>query len=76
MGKNWEVLSMDERSEEMFNSWMAPKDVSFESSEAQTAYKKRTKRIKDVIELKVPDRVPFWFSGCWVFPLPVYRHYF
>ena len=68
MEKKWESLSPDERSEEMFEQWMAPKEVAFKSQEAKKAYEKRAKRIKDTIRLKVPDRVPFWFMNADFFP--------
>ena len=31
-------------------------------------YKEREKRVKDAIQLKVPDRVPFWFQDLSFFP--------
>jgi uroporphyrinogen-III decarboxylase len=68
MEKEWETLSPDERSEEMFKQWMTPKEVAFENQEAKAAYEKRAKRIKDAIRLKVPDRVPFWFMDAGFFP--------
>jgi len=59
MQKKWEELSPEEKSEEMFKSWLSPKDVKFVSPEAEKAYKERITRIKDAIQLKkVPDRVP------------------
>ena len=67
MDKQWELLSTDERSEEMFKQWMNPK-VEFKNQEAKEAYEKRTKRIKDTIRLTVPDRVPFWFMCADFFP--------
>jgi hypothetical protein len=33
-------------------------DIQFKNAEAEEAYKKRARRIADVIQLKVPDRVP------------------
>ncbi|MBW1862570.1 MAG: uroporphyrinogen decarboxylase [Deltaproteobacteria bacterium] len=68
MEKEWEALSSDERSEEMFKSWITPKDVNFENGEAKKAYEERAKRIKDTIQLKVPDRIPFWFMDAGFFP--------
>ena len=59
MQKKWEELSPEEKSEEMFKSWLSPKDVKFVSPEAEKGYKERITSVKDAIQLKkVPDRVP------------------
>ena len=59
MQKKWEELSPEEKSEEMFKSWLSPEGVKFASPETEKAYKERITRIKDAIQLKkVPDRVP------------------
>ena len=42
----------------MFQSWLTPKGIDFISPEAKKAYRERVTRIKDAIQLKVPDRVP------------------
>jgi uroporphyrinogen-III decarboxylase len=68
MENEWESLSPDERSEEMFNKWLYPKDVAFKNHEAKESYEKKAKRIVDAIRLKVPDRVPFWFMNADFFP--------
>lgn len=55
---NWLTLSPQEKREARFAAWMATEGREFTSPEAEAAYKRRTQRIKDVIDLKKPDRVP------------------
>jgi hypothetical protein len=56
--ENWNQLSSDERREARFASWMSTAGRTFASSEAEKEYVRRAQRIKDVIDLKKPDRVP------------------
>ena len=63
MEKKWEEMSADEKQEEQFRKLLTPKDpegkdLKFQGSEAEVAYKASINRIKDVIQLKKPDRVP------------------
>ncbi len=59
MQEQWEELTMDEKQERMFEAWLSPKDIEFNSPEAEQAYKERVTRIKDAVQLqKLPDRVP------------------
>jgi len=58
MSKEWERMSPEERREARFQSWLDPKKINFESPEARAAYQARVSRLKDVIRLQVPDRVP------------------
>ncbi len=64
MAKEWADMMSDERQEEMFVSWLAPKDpegkdLKFQSPQAEKAYKERITRIKDAVQMKkLPDRVP------------------
>ncbi len=59
MEKQWEDMSSDEKQEALFARWMSPEGVEFVSPEAEKAYKERTTRFKDAIQLKKkPDRVP------------------
>jgi len=51
-------LSPEANLEEMFQSWLAPQGIDFISPEAEKAYRERATRIKDALQLKVPDRVP------------------
>lgn len=46
------------KTEESLALWCSAPNIEFKSKEAEEAYKKRTKRIADAIQLKVPDRVP------------------
>lgn len=48
MGKTGEILEL----------WCSAQGIEFINTEAEEAYKGRAKRIADVIQLKVPDRVP------------------
>jgi len=59
MDKKWEDLSADERYEEMFQRWYAADEVEFVDSAAEERYKKALTRLKDAIQLRVPDRVPY-----------------
>lgn len=56
--ENWNKLSPEARREARFAAWMSTAGREFTSSEAKKEYELRTRRIKDVIELKKPDRVP------------------
>ncbi|MFC1948714.1 uroporphyrinogen decarboxylase family protein [Chloroflexota bacterium] len=59
MKEQWEELSADEKQEELFEKWISPGDIEFDSPQAEKQYKERTSRIKDAIQLKkLPDRVP------------------
>jgi hypothetical protein len=58
LNKEETVLSPEAKLEEIFESWLAPQGIDFISPEAEKAYQKRATRIKDAIQLKVPDRVP------------------
>ncbi len=53
-------LSPEEKLERMFESWLSPQRIDFISSDAEKAYRERVTRIKDVLELKVPDRIPIY----------------
>jgi hypothetical protein len=58
LNKEKAVLSSEAELEEMFGSWLAPQGIDFISREAEKAYRERATRIKDAIQLKMPDRVP------------------
>ena len=47
-----------DKTQEMLENWCSAPGVTFKSSEAEEAYKKRAKRIADATQLKVSDRVP------------------
>lgn len=63
MTDKWSDLRSEERHERMFKAWLSPPGIAFESPEAEKAYHDRITRVKDVIQLKVPDRVPVYTSG-------------
>ncbi len=46
------------KTQEMLDLWCSAPDIEFVDSEAEEAYKSRTRRIADAIQLKTPDRVP------------------
>jgi hypothetical protein len=58
LNKEKAVLSSEAALEEMFGSWLAPQGIDFISRETEKAYRERATRIKDAIQLKMPDRVP------------------
>ncbi|MFC1532847.1 uroporphyrinogen decarboxylase family protein [Thermodesulfobacteriota bacterium] len=43
---------------ETLQTWCSGQNVNFIDENAEEAYKKRAQRVSDVIQLKVPDRVP------------------
>jgi len=48
-----------DKTQEQLDLWCSAPGIEFVSKEAEEAYKKRTRRIADAIQLKKPDRVPF-----------------
>jgi len=48
-----------DKTQEQLESWCSAPGIEFVSKEAEEAYKKRTRRIANAIQLKKPDRVPF-----------------
>jgi len=51
-----EEMTAGEKRKQLFQMWQNP-DVKFKNSAARQAYQERTQRLKDAIEMKVPDRV-------------------
>jgi hypothetical protein len=47
-----------DKTQERLEQWCSGQGIAFKDSEAEEAYKKRTRRIADVVQLKTPDRVP------------------
>lgn len=47
-----------DKTAEMLDSWCAAPGAGFIDEKAEEAYKRRTRRVADVIRLNVPDRVP------------------
>ena len=56
-------LRSEEKQEEMFEAWFSSTEITFENPEAEKAYHDRITRVKDAIQLKVPDRVPVYISS-------------
>ncbi|UCG88749.1 MAG: uroporphyrinogen decarboxylase [Gemmatimonadota bacterium] len=55
--ENWGELTARERQDARINSW-ALAQIEFASTEAEQGYRKRTQMIKNVVQLKKPERVP------------------
>ena len=61
MEKLWTEMNSEEKRQARFDKWMNPKDVDWESPEAEKAYKARVTRLIDAICLeKCPDRIPLF----------------
>lgn len=58
------------KTQEMLDLWCSAPDIEFISVEAEEAYKSRTKRIADAIQLKTPDRVPI--TPMWEYYYAIY----
>ena len=57
--KQWAELTSDEKQENLFQKWLSPEGIAFNSPETEKAYQARVTKIKDAIQMKkVPDRVP------------------
>jgi uroporphyrinogen-III decarboxylase len=56
-------LRSEEKQEKIFKKCFSPPGIAFESPEAEKAYHDRITRVKDVIQLRVPDRVPVYTSS-------------
>jgi hypothetical protein len=59
MEKQREALSPEQKYEDMFRGWYAAEGVEFVDDTAEKRYQDALIRLKDVIQLRVPDRVPF-----------------
>ena len=55
---NWRRLARQQHREERFASWMSTDGKPLETAEAKANYRQRTQRVKDIIGLQKPDRVP------------------
>ncbi|MFC1845783.1 uroporphyrinogen decarboxylase family protein [Chloroflexota bacterium] len=62
MTDNRSQPSPEQRSEEMFNSWLSPRGIEFASPDAEKSYRERVNRLIKVIRLEIPDRVPVYPS--------------
>lgn len=54
---NWNELTLEEKQEARLEPWLSP-EAEFATSEAEEAYQRRTRRLRDVLQLRKPDRVP------------------
>ena len=59
-------MTPEEKKEERFAVLLSAKGVRFQSPEAEASFKANVKRLKDVIQLKKPDRVPVLILGTFV----------
>jgi len=57
MEKNWADLSPEEKRAERFNRWLHP-SIQFPDESIARNYRERVQRLIDVVQLKIPDRVP------------------
>jgi len=56
--KDWGRLSPDQKREALFEAWLSPEGMEFNTPEAEKAYRERVARIRDAALLRKPDRVP------------------
>jgi hypothetical protein len=49
---------MGDKTQENLEQWCAGEGIGFINAKAEDAYKERAQRIADVIQLRIPDRVP------------------
>jgi hypothetical protein len=54
------IQSRQDKMDLMFDSWLNGQRLDFVNPEAEKAYKDRVLRMKDVVQLKVPDRIPIY----------------
>lgn len=59
--ENWNTLTPDEKFEARLVGWQSTEGRSFATPEAAQTYQRRAQRLKDVIRLKKPDRIPCLF---------------
>ncbi len=58
LDSNWSKLTPEQKREKRFDLLLNPKDVKFDSPQAEKNFKIRTQRIIDAYKVKEPDRVP------------------
>jgi len=56
-------LSAESKLEENFKIWFSPHGIEFKSVEAEKAYHDRINRLRNAIQLKLPDRVPIYANS-------------
>lgn len=55
---NWKKMTATERREARYAAWMATEGKPMATPEAVATYTRHTQRVKDIMDLKKPDRVP------------------
>ena len=58
MNTQTEKLAQSEKFEIRFAEWSSPEGLEFANSEAKRAYQDRVQMVKDVVQLKKPERIP------------------
>jgi hypothetical protein len=58
MDAQWQKLTPHEKLEARFKDFLSPQGVQFASPEVEQAYQRRVQMIRDVVQLKKPERVP------------------
>lgn len=62
---NWNELTWQEKRELRLQSWINPKNVKWESKEAEANYKARATRMAKAATMQIPDRVPCAVPAGW-----------
>jgi hypothetical protein len=55
---NWNSLTAAQKRAIRLDAWARGDGITFDTPEAQAKYRERSKRFRDALELKIPDRVP------------------
>lgn len=65
LAENWDMMTPDEKFEARLAAWTSTEGKAFATPEAAALYEERAKRLADVVQLKQPDRVPYYsnFGG-------------
>lgn len=72
MDKKWAEMTPAEKRDSRFKKWSAAEGITFESPDAEAAYRKAIERCRDVMTLeKIPDRIPVLAMGTFM-PTHVY----
>jgi hypothetical protein len=59
MDDQQEMRTPDQKYEAMFQRWYAADEVDFVDAAAEERYKQSLTRVRDAVQLRVPDRVPY-----------------
>ncbi len=68
MNENWATSTPEEKRKARVTKWLSSENINFASPESKQSFLERERRIDDIIQLKVPDRVPIWFNDIGFFP--------